>query len=1085
MSVRGKDKKRHLDEVINGALFAAKVTKDANESFAILSPLKPAMGALINLLENMKKVRRNKEDWSSLAEILQKRMQSIQEAVDGKPASPALHDLVSKYCDVLEGVARELNPLTERQIGLFRTTLAADTERESIRSAINQMEEAFKLFTAGLQVLIQRSVETIQDQQMAIRKVIEDQAHTQARVDQEKRDAKDRLAEIEDVNLIKGVMASALANGDIHQKCMKGTRQSVLDEVEKWASNTTDTQILWLADVAGAGKSTIAKEVAEKWRQQGCLAGQFFFSRDAEETRTPKLFFTTIAQQGLARLGPNIQRRVAHGIRKLFNPVVANLYEQCLAMFVEPIQATQASLYLVLDALDECEPHACHSLFQILLPHLSSIPHLKLFLTSRPETHIREVLESSSHRTISLRSDEVVNSKDVEFYMQQRLQRIKLEEAQMVRLIERAGGLFIWAKTVCDLLVDFRGNKNTFITRLSSQKLRQMNPIYRIALEQAIGSDREEETIEAYMEVLKAIVVVFRPVSPNVINQLLNTSESMEIVRDLRSVLECSDENSPIRFLHPTFRDFLLDSGACDKYYVDIHTAHQLVASQCLSTMQEELRYDSCDLYDGQNSTFTRNQLDEKLLQHTSEALRYSCRFWGGHTLLGRHDSLSPLTVAIENLFTSNLLDWIYMVSAQDSIEEAVSMLQKLGSSDHNDNIRKWSADTMRFLKLHPNTFQDNPLKVYHQFAFAPKSSIFHQIYSTSQPFPHPTVTIGLEEDWPPEVTIHSYPIMVELLSPSQDILVTGGSREGLPVYTIWKLKTTDSMTSIHPCDTDSCSVYHISLIEKGENLQLRTGCQCGTLCIWDLSSSPHSILNKTKPEVGGTFLWWADDGSKAISDPWYHRGERQDRSPQLLIIGGLSQPTCYNLTKLEPTPNWIFSPVSGERLLQEGSGIVEILECSSRSLLLRRHFEEGLISCPCFSPDASFIVCHLLGHSITAISVEDGTEMWTWRADPSFGVLSDPLILLDRSEIIFTADSSVYVINSLDGSARQERKERYSSISLSPDFGRIALISNNSVDIFDHTLQNQLEVCRFETSYSDDPLYSDTQPRYRLGLGR
>ncbi|CAG8694112.1 4860_t:CDS:2, partial [Acaulospora colombiana] len=116
MSTRGKDKKRHLDEVIDGALLIAKVTKDANESLPVLNPLKATMGSVIILLENMKvnglysqslyetlnseqKVRRNKEDWKFLAEILQKRMQSVQEAVDGKPASAALHDLVSKYCD--------------------------------------------------------------------------------------------------------------------------------------------------------------------------------------------------------------------------------------------------------------------------------------------------------------------------------------------------------------------------------------------------------------------------------------------------------------------------------------------------------------------------------------------------------------------------------------------------------------------------------------------------------------------------------------------------------------------------------------------------------------------------------------------------------------------------------------------------------------------------------------------------------------------------------------------------------------------------------------------------------------------------
>jgi hypothetical protein len=39
----------------------------------------------------------NKEDWASLAIDIQKRLEAIREAVDGKPSSPALQDLVSKY----------------------------------------------------------------------------------------------------------------------------------------------------------------------------------------------------------------------------------------------------------------------------------------------------------------------------------------------------------------------------------------------------------------------------------------------------------------------------------------------------------------------------------------------------------------------------------------------------------------------------------------------------------------------------------------------------------------------------------------------------------------------------------------------------------------------------------------------------------------------------------------------------------------------------------------------------------------------------------------------------------------------------
>jgi hypothetical protein len=479
-------------------------------------------------------------------------------------------------------------------------------------------------------------------------------------------------------NLLRGVATAYLANGAIHKRCMRETRQSALQEIEKWRLDPHTPQILWLADVAGAGKSTVAKEVAEKWKSQGILAGRFFFSRDAEETRTPKLFFSTIAQQGLAHLCSEVRVAVAVGIRELINPVSATIEEQCLNIFVGPLQAIQAPTVLVLDAIDECEPAACQHLLNVLLPQLSNLSHLKLMMTSRPETYIQVELRHVTYQELSLRSDEVSNSRDIEIFMRERLRRASLAQSQIIQLIECAGGLFIWAKTVCDLLDGFRGNKSSFIDRILLQKLRQMDSIYRIALDQAIGKDREEENTEAYMNVLKIVVTAYEPVSPTAIDKLLKSSETMDIVNDLRSVLECGGENAVIRFLHPTFREFLLNQEACGQYYVEINAAHTLLAGGCLFVMEMELEYDICKLYGSQEIEFKSEKLDEKCCQHVSSALQYSCNFWANHIPLPPHDISSSLTFMVEEFFKCKLLDWIYIVAVQGSIDKAITMLRKL-----------------------------------------------------------------------------------------------------------------------------------------------------------------------------------------------------------------------------------------------------------------------------------------------------------------------------------------------------------------------------------------------------------------------
>jgi hypothetical protein len=187
-------------------------------------------------------------------------------------------------------------------------------------------------------------------------------------------------------------MTASMASGDIHRKCMEGTRRSVLEKIEQWRVDPAAPQVLWLADVAGSGKSTVAKHMAEKWKAQGCLAGRFFFSRDAEETRTPKFFFTTIAQQGLAHLGADVRAAVASGIGKLINPVSSSLEEQCSNIFLHALRATQTQLVLVLDALDECDPQTCQQLLGILTLQIPNFLHLRLLMTSRPESHIQTEL---------------------------------------------------------------------------------------------------------------------------------------------------------------------------------------------------------------------------------------------------------------------------------------------------------------------------------------------------------------------------------------------------------------------------------------------------------------------------------------------------------------------------------------------------------------------------------------------------------------------------------------------------------------------------------------------------------------------
>jgi hypothetical protein len=475
---------------------------------------------------------------------------------------------------------------------------------------------------------------------------------------------------------------------------MEGTRLSILNEAKSWVEDTKAEQIFWLADVAGSGKSTVANHLARQWKLDGRLAGRFFFSREAEQTRNITYFFSTVAQQGLSRLGSKVQRTVGDGIRELLDPVSATLKEQCEWLFVLPLKAVSSPVVLVLDALDECDEASLNRLFQMLLAQLSNLPHLKLFLTSRPESYISEILQGKVPRRVNLTGNQL----DVERFMNEKLVSLSIPEEQIKQLVARSAGLFIWASTVCKLLKIFRGDRDQFISGLMVQGPRQLDLVYEVALEQAVSAKRNEvANLEAYRSVLNIIVMAFEPLSPHSIDSMLQIENTFEIVKDLQSVLDCPSPDKPVRFLHPTFREFLLQPLNNHPCHVEEREAHLSLTQACLRVMARDLRWDLCHLFRkpikkseslyekiGQKGSVDddlKEHYQRRLIEWTSHELRYSCIFWGQHldsSKVGKTSLGETTRLYLGRFFQQNLLDWMYLLSFIKSIKAPWTLLRTL-----------------------------------------------------------------------------------------------------------------------------------------------------------------------------------------------------------------------------------------------------------------------------------------------------------------------------------------------------------------------------------------------------------------------
>jgi len=108
-----------------------------------------------------------------------------------------------------------------------------------------------------------------------------------------------------------------------HMSCFEGTRAQLMDDIMSWINSENQTKSIYiLSGIAGIGKSTVAKTLAERTAESNTLGASFFFSRDADNRKSARYFFPVLAYHLAGYNGdcarriwnskPNLQRSRSH-----------------------------------------------------------------------------------------------------------------------------------------------------------------------------------------------------------------------------------------------------------------------------------------------------------------------------------------------------------------------------------------------------------------------------------------------------------------------------------------------------------------------------------------------------------------------------------------------------------------------------------------------------------------------------------------------------------------------------------------------------------------------------------------------------
>jgi hypothetical protein len=335
---------------------------------------------------------------------------------------------------------------------------------------------------------------------------------------------------------------------------------------------------------------------------------------------------------------------------------------------------------------------------------------LRIFTTSRPELPIRlgfAEMSEDTHQDFTLHEiPKATIEDDISTYLKYEFARIRAEHSKrrpqyllppdwpgdgnIQALVRIAVPLFIFASTMCRFVADPRWDPKkrlkTILDFQTASQASKLDKTYLPILDQLlVDQDKVEQDRLAgeFREVVGAIVILADPLSTGSLANLLDIPEEDVDGRldSLHSVLSIpTNKDAPVRLLHLSFRDFLLDPQKRGKspFWVDERETHERIANKCLQLMSKPkcLSENICHL---QTPGALRTEIDSRTVDTCLPAeVQYACRYWVYHSEQSRRGIRDGEQVHV--FLQNHLLHWLEALSLIGGASESIAMVGTLQS---------------------------------------------------------------------------------------------------------------------------------------------------------------------------------------------------------------------------------------------------------------------------------------------------------------------------------------------------------------------------------------------------------------------
>lgn len=458
--------------------------------------------------------------------------------------------------------------------------------------------------------------------------------------------------------------------------------------------------LLWIKGNAGKGKTMLLIGISEELgrHRPSHSAVLFFFCQNSDRRLNNSvailkgLIYLLLLQE--SRLISHLKTECDRSDNSIFEGpnafyVLSRIFRQ---MIQDPslCYPTRKTLFLAVDALDECESGLSDFCRLISETMVESSARLKWIVSSRNETRIEQGLAAASGTVcLDLEGNTNIVSQAIRAYINWKISSINLLQSdrafrgQVERaLLTKADDTFLWVALVIQELLEVE-DKSEILAVLEDYPA-GLDQIYERMLKQI--SELKRKGPEMCRRIISTAVFAYRPLHLHELHALsrlgeynLKAHDVERTVRLCRSFLTVRKDR--VYLIHQSAKDFLTDTSFRNPFPCNPQRTHYDLFRRSIEVMRGVLKR---DIYDLILPGITIGEISSPDPDPLKEA-QYACIYWIHHYC---DFYKADIDAAAQNTPTNSdmivqflkkfLLNWLEALSLLHRLDDGVRSIRRL-----------------------------------------------------------------------------------------------------------------------------------------------------------------------------------------------------------------------------------------------------------------------------------------------------------------------------------------------------------------------------------------------------------------------